>query len=1139
MKRGSYGPPYRPPADGWFVPPRAYLGGLYQHARPALNNLPRYQNNTQVTLQPGQIGSPQTRGAITAPNNCEEQLNNGLPNIPYIGTANAQAPANAWQNTYALNGTNSFGQTTRQRGFKNVQAVRQWHGTPPWTSHDPLGGANCNNTACVHGNPGDSDYAVTWYESYQPTPAQTKYTTLNVSADLDVLYQLPGDGGVTGTYEILCHARGAISVNPASGKITNTLTTTETDTETPTGASAYTRYQSTNGTGAYYDNTGAVTQAIRAGATTKIDGVCGADVHCAAITCPHTDLGWYGDGGSLLDLIGAWNQNWPNGGGSPPYGFTAATPLPQPTDINNYAATASLTYGDGTIEAITLSWTRTDTIYSWNVQYTRHDWSGTLIGSYTFTGSLTLANANTAAALQADAINLLNYWPLNNDALYPFRTDGLWPIAPLVSRDETELNRTPLTGFLPATLDDLRTPITDQDGNAPWTTPVTPPPLGWTYAPNNNDNQGRPSTDPGYSGAAAWIPTYNQMAWYDDAAYGFTFPTGRDASNSPANGFVQYALTGLICGMPLPQAITDPNSIWYHPAAPIPSNAACENFFDFRAKLYKSCCYTDPETGQQTADWYLYGYGEWLYDAITRTGAQLPHNATQWTNNLCALRLPPYAWAIQGDKQTYDSAAHGCSTTNQYADRQDALWMQKCCEIDELWPSQDFFRPAGPDRFAPDETAVYCIANWTGNTAYFPTDPANIAAGDYVGVNNNGNSGVYSVASVDHAGQSVTLGTFHYPLPTGFALPSGDQDTALWRIRWPNAWPIQGRDPITTLADAGSGNTTLTLATADVNLMTGDPVDIYTADMALVAFDLSVTRVDDMHFTVHAALASLAGAAYLTSHGAPAYYWDDNGRKGDFVTHQWVADYRTNGEATRLAGATDCGGHTPPTGTPATNYGFASYNATAQTIPFKPCCYSVIAITPNNETWPNGVIIPFPANLTFDERYGSRWQAEIEQVMTDLYWQAPHQPCTLGPNDTWNQDDGTCRCPGGCPNAASGTDYYYAYPPLVEARITLPVGAPALPAGITLGYASPLTSSSGLQPPAPDGYDATSGNPLAVWTIWGYRLAIESHACAGSCQFDYVNMENLACVQTAYTPPSTNIAQDANTAAGMTGQGIT
>ena len=207
-----------------------------------------------------------------------------------------------------------------------------------------------------------------------------------------------------------------------------------------------------------------------------------------------------------------------------------------------------------------------------------------------------------------------------------------------------------------------------------------------------------------------------------------------------------------------------------------------------------------------------------------------------------------------------------------------------------------------------------------------------------------------------------------------------------------------------------------------------------------------------------------------------------------------------------------------------------------------------MAITPNGESWPNGVVIPFPANFTFDERYGARWQCEVEQAMQDLLWQAPHTPCTfLGTNNTWNEDNGNCLCPGGCPNSNFGTDFYYAHAPLVEARITLPANggnnqnatAPALPAGVTIGYINPASvMSGGLTPPGMIGYDPTTGNPSGAFTFWSFRLSIENNACFGSCQFNYVDLENLPCV-VSYSPPAPAAPADGNSASGNSGDNTT
>jgi len=619
----------------------------------------------------------------------------------------------------------------------------------------------------------------------------------------------------------------------------------------------------------------------------------------------------------------------------------------------------------------------------------------------------------------------------------------------------------------------------------------------------------------------------------------------------------------------MPDAFADNQSYWYQDGFSVPSdNCDFENFFDFRAEIYRACqWYTEDGSGPFVDD-YLWGHGQWLYDAIDETGAMLPHCATQWSNYYDAMTKPPYAWLIQSDSQIYDQNGAPGPSTDFHPHRPDALWAQKCCEIQEIWPSQDFFRPAGADRFAPDETAVYCISAWDGtNTiAYLASDPANISAGDFVGVSNGGNAGIYSVAYVDHGALAITLGTFHYPLPTGFALPSGDTGTAIWKVRFPNAPAILGRDAVATLTDAGGGNTTITLTVAEPNLMTGDTIDLcstaFTYDsngnqiseaMTAVRSNIAVTRVDDTHFTVAVAIGSLTGVAYIVSHGAPNWYWDDNGRKGDFSTYTWLYDYRTNAEVSRLSGLTDCSGNMPPSGSPAANNGFASFSQTAGAgpgavaLPFKPCCCSVIAITPNGETWPNGSVVPFPATFNFDDRYGARWQGEIEQAMVDLLWQAPHEPCGMTSPDTWQMDDGTCKLDA--LNGSGGTDHFYAHFPFVESRINLPSNgglgqnetAPALPAGVAIGHGSPVTYpalTNALYPPGTIGFDPGTGLPSSAWTIWGYRLTIENHACFGSCRFDYVGMENLACV-VSYAPAAAPAPVDGNTGSGSTGDGLT
>ena len=89
--------------------------------------------------------------------------------------------------------------------------------------------------------------------------------------------------------------------------------------------------------------------------------------------------------------------------------------------------------------------------------------------------------------------------------------------------------------------------------------------------------------------------------------------------------------------------------------------------------------------------------------------------------------------------------------------------------------------------------------------------------------------------------------------------------------------------------------------------------------------------------------------------------------KGDYALLEWLADLRTFGEFTRLSGINDCSG-APVTGLPTTNAGggpvgsatqFASFTQTPGCLPFVPCAPKVVCISPNGETFPNGIDLRF------------------------------------------------------------------------------------------------------------------------------------------------------------------------------------
>jgi hypothetical protein len=372
-------------------------------------------------------------------------------------------------------------------------------------------------------------------------------------------------------------------------------------------------------------------------------------------------------------------------------------------------------------------------------------------------------------------------------------------------------------------------------------------------------------------------------------------------------------------------------------------------------------------------------------------------------------------------------------------------------------------------------------------------------------------------------------------VPSDWAVESGDTATAFGKMRFPDAPAILGRLAVLGVVDDGSLRhlAVATCTTLGLSVGSSDYIDICDGNMGVLASNVAVTRISDNEFTGSPALAAIKNAKYIVTHAAPNYEWDDTQRKGDFTVYDWTLDFRTNGENARLSTVTGCDGS--PASAPSPNNGYSDFNQTQHELgtglKFTPCSPMVVCISPNLETWKNGITIPFPATFKFDDRYSALWQAEVEQAMVNPLWHKPHQPCGSDVHDTWKQDDGTCKQPA--PNSGGGMDVYYAFPPLVESRVSLPANggfggvdaAPALPSPLALPHGSPVTypaASDALYPPGLSGFDKSSGIPTASWTFWGFRLAIERASCApASCYFNYIDRESLPCTSAAIATEST------------------
>lgn len=1040
MIRGGFGIPYRPPAPGsWpkILPP---FTDCFQHVNKALNGIPKYVNSTSVTLQPGQVGRPVPRPALLSGQDCETTVDSPLPAVGWIAKTDIgiSAPLASWKNTYTRQGTNDLGAACRLRGFKNVQAVRQWHGRPGFLDYEFN---NCADTSCSGGGS---------FRSYQDSPNQTKY--LRIVVDVQTFVQDNDDPNHTVTTE----STRDIQVDPMTG-----ITTINSATD--------------------------ITHDFLFGVETP-----GSPTHPPGeidmTNCVYPDL--------IINALAAIAPGGAQFGVDPAY--------------------------------FSVSVSRTDTVFS----YTYQDSGGIgrqmdgdpphLINSAS--GTFTLSVENTAASVLADVYLLLAFWDLTDDGLYPWRTDGVWQVAPLVSRYEYTLN---------VSLSGGQTAIDHYDGDTP-------------------------------------------VLWVD-----------------PNAGLYN----GKILGMPVGDALSNGASAVFNPDFSVDVTGDYQDYFDFNATQYRICPFTNDEG--TFYDLYVAGYGEWLYDAITRTGAQLPHCATAWTNNADAISKRPYAWLVQGDGETYDKCAQGScqpSPDNDFhASRGDALWAQKCAEIIEPWSSYDFARPGGADKFNLDESLTYCVAEITGSgpgaviILATPTGDA-VTIADASGV--WGGASVGGFYNITWDGSTVTLGTKVFNVPTGWS-DGSDDDVSFGKLRFDTAPGLLGRAGVSKVTDVASSR----LLTVDnspylaLNLTAAEGVDICAADMTVLASNVTITRLQpwaagtvyapgvviidgngnaqrcttggtsdasapvwagsgttndntvvwtfalaavtaDTTFAVASALVTIAAAKFIVAHGATSYEWDDNQRKGDFTVLDWLLDSRTNGEGARLAGITDCDGNNPPAGSPAfawppggpftqVNSGYASFNQTQYQagtgVPWSACKPYVVCLSPNGETWVNGQTIAFPVAFNFDDLYGARWQMEIEAARADFLWQTPHVPCGSSSETPWVMDDGSC----------TGD---YAHAPLVESRIAVPTNggaagtdvAPALPSGITIGYVSPLDDPGGLPPPGQIGFDGSTGNPVPALTIWGLRLAMEQSSCPpdGVCAFNYVALNNLACTPPTVVPPA-------------------
>jgi hypothetical protein len=521
-----------------------------------------------------------------------------------------------------------------------------------------------------------------------------------------------------------------------------------------------------------------------------------------------------------------------------------------------------------------------------------------------------------------------------------------------------------------------------------------------------------------------WTPTFSQRAWFDPSFYVWTFAPGTDQTNAAA-----IALTplydGSFIGSPLDAGYGQP--VGGHPRGVYDRD---------HEQWYRRNC--------------VFGSG-WANASEARglfTPSYLPANAPKWTDDFVASTLYPCAFVSATD---------------------DGCYLQKWSEIKLPRVSINCARPYGPDKFLLDETAIYFVSNYTAPTVTLKntdfTDPSSLpfTVADIVGSAAVG--GFFHVNAV--GSNTLTLGAKVYDLPSGWNTPSRDGAACFGKLRFPNAPgmdftdttpEIGGRVPISVVTEGPLTQLTIETTQKYLSITTPENIDILDKDLVVLVSNVPATRVDDGHFTVTTAYATISTAKWIVPHvlndGATPgtkYKFADNRPKGDYVYRTWTVDTST---ATVLASS-----------------------QSQHCLKSNPCGPPIAGITPNGEALTNADFFPFPGTV----QNGQVWLAQIQFWMPDPYWQQPHPPVAASAPGTedmedgtvtfvpgtdiiiWKEDDGSCAADFTEDGGGGETIYhlFYAMRPYVEARIAMPTGIsgddpPALPPG-TIDITTPAT----------------------------------------------------------------------------------
>jgi hypothetical protein len=360
--------------------------------------------------------------------------------------------------------------------------------------------------------------------------------------------------------------------------------------------------------------------------------------------------------------------------------------------------------------------------------------------------------------------------------------------------------------------------------------------------------------------------------------------------------------------------------------------------------------------------------------------APLPMSATQWTDKVDGADMRGRgAHIIQYGGGQYGSASPGPI---------DGVIVQKWAETLVKWPSINFARPAGRDRYLVDETAVVC-GSLSGYDLTLD-DPATLTGKIAIA------DGVYQITG--GSGTAYTVGDRIYDNLIAF--------DGVAQLRFPSARSIISKLNVTAV-QTSPGLVTVTASGKHWLKRGGTEFDTvtFTGIGGLTTATASVTS--DTEFTVSGTLVTSPSTGTISDGGESLAAYDTTCSKNTFLARVWKSDFSTPGDP---------------------------WSVTETEVTLSPIArHPTVLYSSPNDTFPHGYSIPW-GTITPDMCYGAQWSARFDQVIFDPFWQPNHVPC--GHSGSWEQDDIPCHTPDGD---------HYAFPPLVEARATTPSGAPTLP----------------------------------------------------------------------------------------------